>query len=142
MVRIDYMPSREALAVFEARRARERPGTGAATNGAILDAILAEWAEMTGINCKEIERPKSLGNQAISPQFEALIMTLGIEGKPKQRRVVCGAKRHRDGKPCQALSEPGKRRCRFHGGRSTGPKTPEGKAKCAANLPNGRKRLG
>ena len=49
-------------------------------------------------------------------------------------RVVCGAKRHRDGQPCQAKSEPGKRRCRFHGGRSTGPKTPEGKARALANL--------
>ncbi len=49
-------------------------------------------------------------------------------------RVPCGAKRHRDGQPCQAKSEPGKRRCRFHGGRSTGPKTPEGKARALANL--------
>ena len=49
-------------------------------------------------------------------------------------RVTCGAKRHRDGQPCQAKSEPGKRRCRFHGGRSTGPKTLEGKARALANL--------
>lgn len=49
-------------------------------------------------------------------------------------RVQCGAKRHRDGQPCQAKSEPGKRRCRFHGGRSTGPRTPEGKARALANL--------
>lgn len=49
-------------------------------------------------------------------------------------RVPCRAKRHRDGKPCQAKSEPGKRRCRFHGGRSTGPRTPEGKARALANL--------
>ncbi|WP_374607268.1 HGGxSTG domain-containing protein [Thermomonas sp.] len=49
-------------------------------------------------------------------------------------RVQCGATRHRDGQPCQAKSEPGKRRCRFHGGRSTGPRTPEGKARSLANL--------
>jgi hypothetical protein len=53
-------------------------------------------------------------------------------------RVVCGATRHRDGQPCEALSEPGKRRCRFHGGRSTGPTSAEGKAKVAANLRRGR----
>lgn len=47
----------------------------------------------------------------------------------------CGAQRHRDGQPCEALPEPGKRRCRFHGGRSTGPRTPEGKAICTRNLP-------
>ena len=54
-------------------------------------------------------------------------------------RVTCGAKRHRDGQPCQAKSEPGKRRCRFHGGRSTGPKTPEGKARALANLRQNRR---
>lgn len=48
--------------------------------------------------------------------------------------MVCGAKRHRDGQPCKAMSEPGKRRCRFHGGRSTGPRTSEGKARALANL--------
>lgn len=41
------------------------------------------------------------------------------------RRVVCGAK-NRKGTPCRCMSEPGKRRCKFHGGKSTGPKTPEG----------------
>ena len=50
-------------------------------------------------------------------------------------RVVCGARRRGDGQPCQALSVPGKRRCKWHGGMSTGPRTAEGKPKCAANLP-------
>ena len=49
-------------------------------------------------------------------------------------RVVCGARRRRDGKPCEALSVPGKRRCKWHGGCSTGPRTAGGKAKAAANL--------
>lgn len=39
----------------------------------------------------------------------------------------CGAKT-RKGTPCRAKPLPGKRRCKFHGGMSTGPKTPEGKA--------------
>lgn len=55
---------------------------------------------------------------------------LNLTGK----RVPCGAARHSDGQPCEALSEPGKKRCKFHGGRSTGPKTPEGKARSLANL--------
>src|ERR1700685_1137438 len=50
------------------------------------------------------------------------------------QRVPCGGKRRRDGKPCEALSVPGKRRCKWHGGFSTGPKTAEGKAKALANL--------
>ncbi|KDB01859.1 hypothetical protein U879_20120 [Defluviimonas sp. 20V17] len=42
------------------------------------------------------------------------------------RRVICGAKT-RKGAPCRCKSEPGKRRCKFHGGMSTGAKTPEGR---------------
>ena len=41
-------------------------------------------------------------------------------------RVRCNAKT-RKGTPCKALSCPGKRRCKFHGGRSTGPKTQAGR---------------
>lgn len=47
-----------------------------------------------------------------------------------KRRVRCGAKT-RKGTPCRMTSEPGKRRCKFHGGRSTGARTPEGKARIA-----------
>ncbi|SHM18657.1 hypothetical protein SAMN05428972_2758 [Rhodanobacter sp. OK091] len=50
------------------------------------------------------------------------------------KRVVCGGRRRRDGKPCEALSVPGKRRCKWHGGCSTGPRTVEGKARVTANL--------
>ncbi|WP_328591474.1 HGGxSTG domain-containing protein [Marimonas lutisalis] len=45
-------------------------------------------------------------------------------------RVICGAKT-RKGRPCRLKSEPGKQRCKFHGGKSTGPKTAEGKARIA-----------
>ncbi|WP_318527335.1 HGGxSTG domain-containing protein [Ruegeria aquimaris] len=40
---------------------------------------------------------------------------------PKSQRPVCGAKT-RAGGQCQARAVPGKRRCRLHGGLSTGPK--------------------
>ncbi len=46
-------------------------------------------------------------------------------------RVRCEAKTTRKGTPCRNMSEPGKRRCKHHGGRSTGPKTAEGKARIA-----------
>src|SRR5579872_4809459 len=39
----------------------------------------------------------------------------------------CGARRHKDGLPCRVKLEPGRKRCRVHGGWSTGPRTPEGK---------------
>ncbi len=58
--------------------------------------------------------------------------------RENNKRVPCGARRRRDGKPCEAKSVPGKRRCRWHGGMSTGPRTPEGKAKVARNLPKRR----
>ena len=49
-------------------------------------------------------------------------------------RVRCGARRRTDGMPCEALSVPGKHRCLWHGGCSTGPRTAEGKARSADNL--------
>jgi hypothetical protein len=59
--------------------------------------------------------------------------------KTSVNRTLCGGKRRRDGLPCQARSEPGKQRCRFHGGRSTGPRTEGGKARALANLKQFRK---
>ncbi len=121
-VRIDYAPGEAAAAVLDALRAE----WGRLTNRAILDAIVTGWAA--------VNRPEILD------VYTCARMTLtGDRDKPaKLARVVCGATRHRDGQPCEALSVPGKRRCRFHGGASTGPRTAEGKAKVAANL---RKRM-
>ena len=54
--RIDYYAGPEALALIEARRAREHPRSARATNSAVLDAIVREWGELAGINNREIER--------------------------------------------------------------------------------------
>jgi len=62
------------------------------------------------------------------------------KAKRALHRLVCGGRRRSDGKPCQALSVPGKQRCKWHGGCSTGPKSKEGKARAAANLPWARAR--
>nr|WP_051544584.1 HGGxSTG domain-containing protein [Sulfitobacter mediterraneus] len=45
-------------------------------------------------------------------------------------RQTCHAKT-RKGRLCRNKSEPGRRRCKFHGGMSTGPKTQEGRARIA-----------
>lgn len=45
----------------------------------------------------------------------------------------CGARGKRTGRPCPHTSIYANGRCRWHGGLSTGPKTPEGKARCALN---------
>lgn len=65
---------------------------------------------------------------------------------PKDFRPRCGA-RTRQGRPCQAPAVwnnrwdmPRNGRCRMHGGASTGPKTPEGKARALANLLVGKRR--
>jgi transcriptional regulator with XRE-family HTH domain len=47
-----------------------------------------------------------------------------------KRLVLCGAKT-RKGTACRNMSEPGKRRCKYHGGKSTGPKTAEGRNRIA-----------
>ena len=39
--------------------------------------------------------------------------------------LLCGA-RTRQGHPCRRAALRGRRRCRMHGGHSTGPRTPEG----------------
>lgn len=150
--RVDYMPGKEALAVFAYCQAKQRPGSQAATNSSVLDAIVCEWAELTGINNQCFQSPMTSANQPeLSDANTRARMSSGempdwllrsmarTESRTKQaRRVICGAKRHRDGQPCQAKSEAGKKRCRFHGGRSTGPRTAEGKAKALANLRRGR----
>lgn len=152
--RIDYMPSEEALRVFAYCQSKQRPSSQAATNSAVLDAIVCEWAELSGINNQLLQTPMTSGKAPeLSDTNARARMTSGeipdwlmksmarSENRKKQAaRVTCGAKRHRDGQPCQAKSEPGKKRCRFHGGRSTGPKTPEGKARALANLKRGRTR--
>lgn len=50
---------------------------------------------------------------------------------PRKQRPRCGA-RTRAGGQCQVRVEPGFRRCRLHGGLSTGPKTEAGKSRIRA----------
>lgn len=153
MVRIDYMPSREALAVIQTKRGPYLPFS---TNSGVIDAIVMEWAQLTGINKQTIEKPKT---SAKSPEFsdtnararitsagQAIVRTSracaparGTSAVPElchalKARVICGARRRRDGQPCQALSVPGKRRCKWHGGCSTGPRTAGGRARSLGNL--------
>ena len=147
-VRIDYMPSPRALAVIDSKRGPYFPLN---TNRGVLDAIVMEWAALTGIN-KQQELPEDAERSARAQDFggpsgisapiagararayESGSRTPLPQAPAAAQRVACGARRHRDGKPCQSKSEPGKKRCRFHGGRSTGPRSPEGRARAIANL--------
>lgn len=154
--RIDYYPSPDALALITSRRTRYGSTNN---NSGILDTIIAEWAALAGLKQSEIDKPKC---QAKPPELcehsARTRMTSGIvdtatpellpqsrarararitsvpENKTEQARVICGARRRRDGQPCQALSVQGKRRCRWHGGCSTGPRTADGRVRSLANL--------
>ena len=58
--------------------------------------------------------------------------------EPTKVIKTCGAKT-RSGRLCAKFPIAGKRRCRLHGGMSTGPKTDEGKQRIAnAQLKQGR----
>ena len=53
--------------------------------------------------------------------------------------IQCNALSKRTRERCRAPAIKGKTKCRFHGGRSTGPRTAEGRAKiAAANTLHGR----
>lgn len=56
----------------------------------------------------------------------------GNPGGDLSKAPRCGAKT-RAGAPCQQAAMRGKRRCRMHGGGSTGPRTPEGMARMRAS---------
>ena len=45
--------------------------------------------------------------------------------------LQCSAQSKRTGLQCKSPAISGKSKCRFHGGKSTGPKTPEGRQRCA-----------
>src|SRR5262249_15044320 len=50
----------------------------------------------------------------------------GVEALLKANAAPrCGARSKRTGKPCQGAAMPNGR-CKLHGGKSTGPRTPEG----------------
>jgi hypothetical protein len=66
-----------------------------------------------------------------------------FRGRPdplNRDRHRCGAKLHLKLACCRRWPVKGKKRCRLHGGLSTGAKTPEGKAKVLAVLTEGRQR--
>jgi len=136
--RIDYYPSQEALAVIDSRRARRHPLN---TNSGVIDAIIAQWAELSGINNREeihvmtsARRPELTdANARANDSGGALARMQAPENRTKQARVQCGAKT-KAGHPCGAKSIPGKRRCKWHGGCSTGPRTDEGRMRSRANL--------
>ncbi len=81
------------------------------------------------IHIETCHRPECL-NGGPCARMTALGLTDVGDPLPRRKRPVCGAQA-RNGSTCKMRVEPGKRRCRFHGGMSTGPKTAEGRARIA-----------
>jgi hypothetical protein len=65
-----------------------------------------------------------LGRQARAGRQEKARPNQG-RGSRANAAPRCGARSKRTGKPCQAAAMSNGR-CKFHGGKSTGPRTPEG----------------
>jgi hypothetical protein len=66
------------------------------------------------------------------PRRKTLIQRLLAEFDPR-----CGARTKHTGQPCKCRPvslTTGNGRCKWHGGMSTGPKTPEGRAKARSKL--------
>ena len=55
--------------------------------------------------------------------------TLTVFGRATAAR--CQARSKRSGQQCRKAAIKGKRVCRTHGGASTGPRTPQGRERCA-----------
>lgn len=69
-------------------------------------------------------------------QFGNYPTTTRARGRVLDKTGFCGhykrcRARTRKGTPCRAQTMPGKTRCKFHGGASTGPRTAEGRARIA-----------
>ena len=94
-----------------------------------------DWHRYGFVGCPASKRPRTCSNRGCRMGTACReLWALGLRGNrsplPRKERPVCGA-RNRQGKPCAVKVEPGKRRCRFHGGLSTGPKTATGRARIA-----------
>lgn len=77
-------------------------------------------------------RPSAL--DALLAEANTHVLSVMKEKEAQRRarlRVICGARTTRKGTPCRNKSEPGRKRCKFHGGRSTGPKSAEGRERIA-----------
>jgi hypothetical protein len=130
--------SSRVLAQGRAEEARRRAALDAALAKALPPHVSKEnwtnWNRYGWFGCPG-NRRRTCSDSACAIGASCKRMAeLGLagDGTPLWRkdRPRCGA-RTRKGTPCLVRVQPGKRRCRFHGGLSTGPRTAEGKARVA-----------
>jgi hypothetical protein len=88
--------------------------------------------EMAGFDESQAREVGMVGNMGFVLRLPVPLGRLknGNRSGDPTKAPRCGARsRRRGGKPCRAPAVRGKRRCRMHGGASTGPRTPEGLAR-------------
>ena len=129
----------EASAVYDERLKESIAaaiGDGPPAGSGVTPENWREWKLFGWVVCpaRPNRRSKHCGSAGCSMGASCWRMAdLGLtgDGRPikRRRRVLCEA-RTRAGGFCRMRVEPGKGRCRLHGGLSTGPKTAEGKARC------------
>ena len=130
-------------AIFEQNRAAEltartelqnRIAAGPPVGSGISTDAWQTWNEYGWLVCPRTKRTCSDVQCSLGSCCQAM-RAFGLAGDGSQlacaRRLACGAW-NRQGNPCGNRVVPGKRRCRFHGGLSTGPRTEEGRARIAA----------
>jgi hypothetical protein len=123
----------DALAAESARALEETIARGPPPGSRITQENWIEWNRYECFVCPD--SGQFCENRACGIGADCRkLAELGFAGDrtplPRKRRPACGAKNRR-GEPCTVRVEPGKRRCRFHGGLSTGPRTPEGRERIA-----------
>jgi hypothetical protein len=122
---------------LEAQRAREELRqlieAGPPAGSGVTSENWRFWYEYGFVACPRTGRTCTETACSLGAACSAM-RALGLAGdgspRPRKERPACGA-RNRCEAPCAVRVEPGKRRCRFHGGLSTGPKTTEGRARIA-----------
>ena len=100
-----------------------------------FDSLLADLSDLSGLGF-DLEALNMEAGLFLRSHKNARARDMGYEGATKSKQV-CGAKT-RTGKPCQAPGNGRGGRCKLHGGKSTGPKTQEGKARSLAALRGNR----
>lgn len=77
-----------------------------------------------------VAKARAEGRNSSYTVVNGVVTQFWVGNQPKRLQGRCGAL-CRSGEPCKLRVVEGKRRCRLHGGKSTGPKTPEGRARIA-----------
>jgi DNA-binding transcriptional regulator YiaG len=99
-----------------------------------------EWsqrklAERAGVHVQTVKywegKQGIVAGPTVFRMFEELVHAMMASStSDSSNRQLCGARTRKGGR-CKAKPLPGKRRCKFHGGMSTGPRTREGRQRIA-----------